>query len=113
MPHQRAGTSMLCGGSIGPTANASSHDSAPEYGSRTCRRAPPCGSTSFNAVNAGARPRNRVPSGSAHTAASATVATQPTLRSSGGGGRLAGGQPGGGGPDGATDRASTQAEVLV
>src|SRR6266536_4768464 len=109
MPHQRAGASILCGGSIVPTANASNHDSAPEYGSWTCKRDPACGSSCLNAVNGGARPRNSVASASAHTAASATVATQPTLRSSGGGGRLAGGQPGGGGPDGPTDRASIQA----
>ena len=40
---------------------------------------------------------------------SVAVATQPTLRSSGGGARSAGGQPGGGGPEGPTDSASTQA----
>src|ERR1700694_747182 len=109
MPHQRDDGSTRRGWSIGPTLKASSHDSAPEYGSWTCSRDPPCGSNCLKAVKGGARPTNSVPSGSAQSAASATVATQPTLKSAGGGGRSAGGQPGGGGPDGPTDSASTQA----
>src|SRR5207253_2815267 len=108
-PHQRVGASICSGGSIGPTVRASSHDSALEYGSWTCNSGPSCGSSCLNAVYGGARPSNRAPPGSPHRAESVTVATQPTLRSSGATARLAGGQPGGGGPDGPTDRASTQA----
>ena len=89
--------------------DASSQESAPEKGSWTCRRGPVCGSSCLKGVKAGAKPSSSWLSASAHSGASVAVATQPRLRSVGGGGRSAGGQPGGGGPEGPTDSASTQA----
>src|SRR5690348_16476044 len=109
MPHQRPGAPITPGESMVPTSVAAIHASAPENGSCTYSEAPDCGSSCLSGGYAGARPTNNDESASAQSGTSATVATQPTLRSSGGAPRSAGGQPGGGGPDGPTDSASTQA----